>query len=457
MDELREITEHLLRFSPDALIVVDDSACIRFANETVKDLFGYAPESLFGRPLDTLIPKRLRAHHGKHITGYMRNPNNREMGARIADLFALRLDGTEFPAGIRLAPFRIGGKQFVVAAIRDTTERRMVNEELIAARKEADRANRAKSRFLATASHDLRQPMQAVRLLNAAMQRMAPSEQFRELLGQQEQGLESMTRLLNALLDISRLESGSIEPISADVPVADVFAELRSEFAPLARAREIELEIQTTTLVLRTDRILFCQLLQNVLGNAIKYTDRGWVRLKCVDEADAVVIAVEDSGIGIPGDKLERIFDEYYQVDNHGTKRMGVGLGLAIVKEATRLLGFSVRIFSRVGQGTQVVFRIPQQCRAIASASVESTPIRPPAAPQRKSRLILVEDNEGVRLATELFLKLEGHETLSARTLAEAESFLEQLQPDDVVIADYHLEERNTGLDMLMRLRERRG
>lgn len=458
MNELREITEHLLQFSPDALIVVDDGARIRFANETVRELFGHAPEALIDKPLDSLIPARLRAHHGKHIAGYMRNPNNREMGARIADLFALRADGSEFPAGIRLAPFRIGGKLFIAAAIRDTSESKIVKDELVTARHEADRANRAKSRFLATASHDLRQPMQTIRLLNAAMMKIVPEPNVRELLQQQGQAIESMTRLLNALLDISRLESGAIELVNVSVAISDVFDELRSEFSSLARAREVDLRIDPSPVVLSTDRTLFYQLLQNLLGNALKYTDRGWVRVSCAQDAGGVSVAVADSGIGIPADKLERIFDEYYQVDTHGTKRMGVGLGLAIVKEVARLLGFSVKIHSNVGEGTQALVRIPAQYQ-VASAAPTSEPqsAQISARPKRKARLILVEDNDGVRLATELFLKLEGHETLSAPTLADAEILLEQLQPDDVVIADYHLDGKNTGLDMLMRLRERRG
>jgi PAS domain S-box-containing protein len=139
MDELREITEHLLRFSPDALIVVDDRGCIRFANDTVRDVFGYDPAALLGKSVDTLVPQRLRAHHGQHIAGFMRTPNNREMGARLSDLFALRADGSEFSAGIRLAPFRIGAKLFVGAAIRDMTERRIVADELVMARTEAER------------------------------------------------------------------------------------------------------------------------------------------------------------------------------------------------------------------------------------------------------------------------------------------------------------------------------
>ncbi|HET9448651.1 MAG TPA: ATP-binding protein, partial [Steroidobacteraceae bacterium] len=455
---LREITQHLLQFSPDALIVIDDGNRIRFANETVKDLFGHAPESLIGKPLDLLIPERLRQHHGKHTATFMRSPNNREMGARIADLFALRADGSEFPAGIRLAPFRIASKLFVAAAIRDTTESRLVNEELIASRKEAERANRAKSRFLATASHDLRQPMQTIQLLNASMLKFVPDPQVRELLQQQGQAIESMTRLLNALLDISRLESGAIEPVNAEVAVAEIFDELRSEFSTVARAREIELQIETPRLVLSTDRTLFYQLLQNLVGNALKYTDHGSVRVRCTAEAEHSVIAIEDTGIGIPADKLERIFDEYYQVDTHGAKRMGVGLGLAIVKEVARLLGFSVRIQSNVGEGTRAFLRIPNKYRvASAAANAEPLAAQAPAADAHKARLILVEDNDGVRLATELFLKLEGHETLSARTLAEAETLLERLQPGDVVVADYHLDGKNTGLDLLLRLRERVG
>ena len=213
MDQLREITEHLLRSSPDALIVVDDRGLIRFANDTVREVLGYDPDGLIGKSVDALIPQRLRANHGKHTAGFMRNPNNREMGARIADLFAMRADGSEFSAGIRLAPFHLGEKLFVAAAIRDMTERRVVNEELVTARKEADRANRAKSRFLATASHDLRQPMQAIRLLNAAMTMIVPDADVRDLLQQQGQAIETMTRLLNALLDISRLESGAIEEV----------------------------------------------------------------------------------------------------------------------------------------------------------------------------------------------------------------------------------------------------
>src|SRR5690606_148353 len=325
------------------------------------DLFGHDPESLIGKRLDMLIPERLRGRHEDHIRSYMRDPDNRDMGTRISDLHALRADGVEFYAGIRLAPFRLGEKLFVAAAIRDMTERQRINEELVAAREEADRANRAKSRFLAMASHDLRQPMQTICLLNAALLRVVPQPDAGELLRQQEQAIASVTRLLDTLLDISRLESGAVQPQKTDAPLAEMFEELRSEFSSLAHTREIDLHMEPTNLVLSTDRILFRQLMQNLLGNALKYTEHGSVRVCCSLQAEDVIVTVEDTGIGIPADKLERIFDEYYQVDTHGTKRMGVGLGLAIVKEVARVLGYSVSIDSALGKGTQAQVRIPRQ------------------------------------------------------------------------------------------------
>jgi hypothetical protein len=136
---------------------------------------------------------------------------------------------------------------------------------------------------------------------------------------------------------------------------------------------------------------------------------------------------------------------------------MGVGLGLAIVKEVARLLGFSVRISSKVGEGTQACIRIPEHFLVDGTASTSALPSQVPDAAARKSRLILVEDNEGVRLATELFLKFEGHETVSAPSVAEAESLFAKMERGDIVIADYHLDSKNTGLDMLLKLRARVG
>src|ERR1700681_1767373 len=410
MAEISSIAQRLLQFSPDAMLVVDAQGIIRFSNETSSSLFGYTPQQLIGQPIKLLIPERFHARHGAHVGSFMRQPASREMGARINDLFARRADGSEFPAGIRLSPFRDGDQNFVAAAIRDMTERRSISDALVAAREEADRANRAKSRFLATASHDLRQPLQAVCLINASMQKLTQHDPgLRALVSNQEKAIDSATRMLNALLDISRLESGAVDPQLSPVSLAAAFEDLSREFEPAAAAKKLLLEFPDTQIVMSTDRTLFAQLLQNLIGNALKYTERGHVGISQNVDPDALVLKIEDSGVGIPEDKLERIFDEYYQIGPQGTQRLGVGLGLAIVREVSRLLGYSVAVTSTVGEGSCVSVRIPRH-RLLSEAEAparENGDISTTNGLSR-GRLVLLEDNDSVRMATELFLTLEG-------------------------------------------------
>src|SRR6202020_2955089 len=231
MAEFSSIAQRLLQFSPDAMLAVDAHGIIQFSNETSSTLFGYAPEQLIGQPIKLLIPERFHMRHGAHVTGYIQQPVSREMGAGISDLFARHANGSEFPAGIRLAPFRDGEQDFVAVAIRDMTERRLISDALLAAREEADRANRAKSRFLATASHDLRQPLQAIRLINASMQNLTQHDRGRrDLVGHQQMAIDSAARLLDTLLDISRLESGAIDPQLSPVGLAAAFSDLAREY-----------------------------------------------------------------------------------------------------------------------------------------------------------------------------------------------------------------------------------
>jgi PAS domain S-box-containing protein len=459
MTEISSIAQRLLQFSPDAMLVVDEQGIIQFANETTHELFGCTPAQLMGQPIKLLIPERFHMRHGAHLANYLRQPASREMGARISDLFARRADGSEFPAGIRLSPFQAEGRSFVAAAIRDMTERRSISDALVVAREDAERANRAKSRFLATASHDLRQPLQAIRLINASMQKLTQRiPDIGDLVHQQEVAIDSATRMLNALLDISRLESGTVEPQLSPVSLATTFQELAREFEPAAAAKKLRLEFPVTEIVLSTDQTLFAQLLQNLIGNAVKYTEHGYVRVTLRLESDALVLAIEDSGAGIPDDKLERVFDEYYQIGPQGTQRLGVGLGLAIVREVCRLLGYSIAVSSKVGEGACFSIRVPQN-RLLDAAQAPLPKVADILIPNPQSgcRLVLLEDNDAVRMATELFLTLEGFDTRSAATVAEAEGMLSNMRSGDILIADYHLDGKLTGLDVLQQLRLQQG
>jgi two-component system, sensor histidine kinase len=247
MTEIGSILQQLLQFSPDALLVVDEQGIIQFSNDTARDMFGYASEELAGRPMELLIPERLRGRHHEHVASYPAVACESRNGCADRRFVRARSDGSEFPAGIRLAPIRSGDRDYVSVAVRDMTERRAISAALVAARQEADRANQAKSRFLATASHDLRQPMQAIRLLNASLLKLThDTHHVHELVRRQEQAIDSATRLLHALLDISRLESGAVDPQLAPVSLASVFSDLQREFESSASPKGLELKFAET-------------------------------------------------------------------------------------------------------------------------------------------------------------------------------------------------------------------
>jgi two-component system, sensor histidine kinase len=273
-------------------------------------------------------------------------------------------------------------------------------------------------------------------------------------LRRQESAIDSASRMLNSLLDITRLESGTIEPHLASMGLGSIYADLQCEFESSAVAKGLRLEFLPTSTVVTSDRILFGQLMQNIIGNAIKYTDSGFVKISSYLDTDGLLLCVEDSGSGIPDDKVERIFDEYYQVDQTGRQRTGVGLGLAIVREVARLLGYSVAVTSQVGRGTTVRVRIP--LKYIDGDTPTTEPRRAVIASPFSTTaccIVLLEDNDSVRAATELFLTLEGYETHSAASVADAEALLANLRPGDLLISDYHLNGSLTGLDVLQQAR----
>ena len=301
MDKIASISQQLLQFSRMPSLWWTSHGLILFANATSRALFGYSREQLVGQNIDMLVPERFRFRHGAHVAGFLRDPTSREMGARIIDLFARRADGTEFPAGIRLAPIHEAEQDLCRRSNSRYDGAPCVNDALVAAREEADRADMAKTRFLATASHDLRQPLQTIRLLNASLLTLTPETgEQHELLRRQESAIDSASRMINALLDITRLESGAVEPHLAPVNLISLYGDLKREYEPVALAKGVHLEFPETSKVVISDRILLNQLLQNLIGNALKYTEKGFVKVIETSDADGLLLCIEDSGSGIP-------------------------------------------------------------------------------------------------------------------------------------------------------------
>jgi PAS domain S-box-containing protein len=448
-----ELARSALDAAPDAMIIIDDSGLICFANRQVAALFGYPNVDIIGKHVECLMPGRFQDQHVAHRQSYTRSVRVRPMGAGL-ELFGQRLDGTEFPLEISLSPIEDGGRVLVAAAIRDVSDRRRAEAEVIAARQAADRANQAKSRFLATASHDLRQPLQTLSLLNGTLRRTFADPNAGQLLAQQEQAIDGMSRLLNALLDISKLESGAVKPDPTDFAVAALFEELRLEFQGLAASKGLTFEVLPCDDSVHSDRSLVEQILKNLVSNAIKYTRQGSVALRSLHQQPSLVrIEVLDTGIGIPGDQLRYIYDEFYQVGvPTNSSREGYGLGLSIVQRLVALLDGKLDTHSEVGKGSQFALTLPA-----GHGTVRRTP---PAAepalrvPEAQVRVLLVEDDVSVREATRMLLKSDGYHVTAVASLAEALTHAAKDPRLDLLVTDYHLRDGETGMQVIAALRE---
>jgi PAS domain S-box-containing protein len=463
-----DLARSALDAAPDAMVIIDASGVIRFTNRQVAVLFGYGHDEIIGEPIEVLLPERFRVRHIGHRERYSRSVRVRPMGVGL-ELFGRRRNGTEFPVEISLSPIADAEHGLVAAAIRDVTDRKRVEAELIVAREAAeaareladqarelaDRANQGKSRFLATASHDLRQPLQTLEMLNGALRRRTTDPHSIEALTQQGQAIGAMSRLLNALLDISKLESGAIRPEPTDFAVAAIFEELRVEFASIAANKGLTLEIERCNEAAYSDPSLVEQILRNLVSNAVKYTPRGFVRLRCLHEAGLVRVEVVDTGIGIPQDQLAYIYEEFYQVGvPTNVSRDGYGLGLSIVQRLVKLLTLKLDVHSEVGKGSAFSLVLPASSGGASANPSSSAPSVELTYQVGEACVLLVEDDDAVRRATTLLLELEGYRVTPVASLKEAIRHVQSGNRVDLLISDYHLNDGETGTQVIATLRE---
>jgi PAS domain S-box-containing protein len=452
-----ELVRSVLDSAPDAMIIIDPNGKILFANRQVKALFGHDAPDILGRPVEMLLPERFRQRHAGHRSAYTGNVRVRPMGAGL-ELFGMRRDGTEFPVEISLSPITQEGETMVAAAIRDVTARKQVEKALQEARQDAEHANLAKSRFLATASHDLRQPLQSLSLLNGALRRMIRDDDSTDILAQQETAIDAMSRLLSALLDISKLESGAIKVTPTVFEVRALFDDMRREFGAMARNKGLAFSIDETPECVLSDPALIGQVLRNMLSNAIKYTKKGRVELRCSREGEQVILEVRDSGVGIAREQIPLIFDEFYQVGvNPNSSRDGYGLGLSIVQRIARILALDIAVTSEPGRGSTFSFKLPAAERVAAEPARKERPEPEVESGSDLGEILLVEDEPGVRNAMRMLLKLEGYSVTPAATAQEAVDRLRRGEHFDLLISDYHLDGGRTGTQVIATAREVNG
>ena len=455
-DDSEAYFKHLLELAPDAMVIIDDNGKIAIVNGQAEEMFGYGRDQMLGQPIEMLLPDRLRSVHEGHRGSYAKEPRLRPMG-QGKDLVARRSDGSEFPVEISLSPVKSHSGRFVSSVIRDVTRRKRMEDEIIAARQEAVRANKANSAFLAAASHDLRQPVQALSLLNGALRRTVTDERALQMVDSQQHSLTAMTNLLNSLLDISRLDAGAVTPELEDFPINRLIDRLSDEFARQAQQHDLEFKSCGCATVVNCDPNLLAEIIQNFVSNAIRYTDKGSVSLECREENGNCVISVTDTGIGIPDDQLEEIFREFHQCKTPGSSKEGFGLGLAIVKRLSDLLGLGLHVESRIGRGSTFSVSLPAIGAVSAVEEVEMT--HEPLNDMDSSGLvILIEDDVNVANAWGLLLEAEGFRVAMAESASEAKALMKHVdETPALLVSDFHLSDGSTGAEAVSLIRKNYG
>ena len=315
------------------------------------------------------------------------------------------------------------------------------------ARAEAVEANRAKSRFRAAASHDLRQPMHALGLFAAAARPLVSTDHGQHIVDKIESSIGSMEVMFNALLDVSRLDAGILIP---DVQPIDLGARLRrlvGEYAPRAEAKNLALRFRPCDCSVSSDPALLERIVRNYLSNAIRYTQRGGILLGCRIRGELLGIEVWDTGEGMPNDKLNDIFQEFYQLGNpERDKTKGLGLGLSIVKRISELLSHPIDVTSRPGRGSKFSITVPL-ARASSYQALESGNSPLDEAVLVSATVLIIDDEINVLEALEIVLKQWGCYVLTAESKAQALNKLKQEdRAPDAILSDYRLRDGETGI-----------
>jgi Na+/proline symporter/signal transduction histidine kinase len=479
----RDQLQHALDHARQGITVFDANLALTAWNREFVDLFDLPPAMLrHGVGLDEIV--RFNAGRGAYGPGdsedfvaervasqlYDDQPNRLRLFSanRVIEVRSARLpDGgivttyTDVTQNVQAEEALAASNEMLERRVDErTAELQRLNAELERAKNEADAANLSKTRFLAAASHDILQPLNAARLyassLSEGVNQIDPEER-KNLARNVDVSLEAVEEIIGALLDISRLDAGATRPEISDVAVADLMGMLEIEFAAVARAKGLDLVFVSTTLAIRTDRRLMRRLLQNLISNALKYTLSGRVLVGCRRVPGAARIEVWDTGLGIPPEHQRAVFAEFKRLDQGARVARGLGLGLSIVERLGRVLEQPIGLRSRPGKGSVFFVTAPLGWAAPKPRAEPGAP-EPVAAgePLDGLKVMAIDNEPRVLEGLRVLLTRWGCLVATAHGLEEAMAALDAFGPPDVIIADYHLDSGD-GVAAIRSLRDRFG
>jgi two-component system, sensor histidine kinase len=471
LDEQAQMVRATLDHMDQGVLIFDAKARLAGWNRRLRELFSPPVDLLatgtpFAALLNNLMRRRQlgRGNIRAVLTDWVNGPPHRPP----LTLEIVQDEG----AVLELSAQAMPDSGFVISFTDLTKERRAIAEmhrlnetlearvrartiELESARDAAERANASKSRFVASASHDLLQPLNAAKLFLASLRAMDQPPAQARLTERIVSAFGSVEQILGALLDISKFDIGAARAKPETIALDPLLDRLREEFAPIAQKQGLELRVLPCRAHVVTDPVYLKRILQNLLSNALRYTRKGRVLLGARASGGAVRLEIWDTGPGIPEDKQAEIFQEFTRLDPVGQDG-GMGLGLAIVEQACALLNHPLALRSELGRGTMFSVTVPRaQHIPLLPAP---TPPREPRGPLEEMLVLVVENDANVRRAMMGVLEDWGTSPIEAATLAEAEAQIAELGvPPDVILADYQLDGGETGLALIAALRARHG
>lgn len=412
---------------------------VLWMDDAQSDSPGAAPETVESLTRRVAKLERINASLMAHVERAM----DQQGGAYSLFQTAITLEG------------RVRSRTEELTALMHSLERS--NEALKHAKEEAETANRSKTRFLAAASHDLLQPLNAARLSLSALADLSPGPEAQIVAGQVERGLQTIEDLIKTLIDISKLDAGIIVPVVKPVRLSDLFAGIDASFRPFAERKDLRLVTRCGDAVAQTDPVLLQRILQNLVSNAIRYTENGGVLIAARRRGGGCRIDIVDTGRGIPEAEQTLVFEEFYRgrkASEEADTGLGLGLGLSIVERMASALGHRIALHSRVDRGTRMSLELPLAATR-PDAAVRAAPV---ATTLTGARVLVVENDASTAEALQRLLRnwdaqVQAHRDLPSVVIALGSG----LRRPDVMIIDYHLDDGACGLDVVGYLRRTQG